>query len=63
MPGVTNYIYLGDRLTDEKYKNQQCQAVKNSDGKCIRGNNATMLVSFGNEIVNVLARRLRKVKK
>lgn len=58
------YIYLGDKLTDEKYKDRICFAVKNSENKCIRGKYSTMLVcfNFDNSIVNVLARRLRKVK-
>lgn len=56
------YIYLGDRLTTQEYKNKSCVAVKNQHDKCIRGKNSTMLVIFEkNVIVNVLARRLRKI--
>jgi len=54
------YIYRGDRLTDEKYKGQECVAVRRSDGKTIRGKNGNMLVQFGNQKVVVLARQLRK---
>lgn len=59
---MTSYIYLGDRLTTQEYKNKTCVAVKNERDKCIRGKNSTMLVIFENNvIVNVLARRLRKI--
>ncbi len=54
------YIYRGDRLTDEKYRNKHCTAVVRPDGKCIRGKNGNMLVLFGNEKVNVAGRQLRK---
>lgn len=55
------YIYLGDRLTDGKFKGQQCSAVR-IDNKCVRGKNSNMLVEFsGGEKVIVLARRLRKI--
>jgi len=56
------YIYLGDRSTDSRFKNQQCVAVRNQKGKCIRGRNGNMLVQFGKEPVVVVARLLRKVK-
>jgi len=56
---MNEYIYLGDKLTDERLKNKLCNAVRRN-GKCIRGKMSTMLVDFGNEIHNVLARRLRK---
>lgn len=59
---MTSYIYLGDRLTTQEYKNKSCVAVKNKENKCIRGKNSTMLVMFENNIIcNVLARRLRKI--
>jgi hypothetical protein len=56
-----NYIYLGDRLTDDHLKGQRCEAVQREDGKCIRGRNGSMLVRFedGTQHV-VLGRRLRK---
>lgn len=55
------YKYLGDRLTDLKYKGQLCDAVKKPNGKCIRGKNGNFLVVFASgEKVVVLGRRLRK---
>ncbi len=58
------YIYSGDRLTDPKYKGMTCEAVRRSDGKCVRGKNANMLVRFlSGETVIVLARRLRTIKR
>ena len=57
------YRYLGDRLTDAKYKSGECDAVRRPDGKCIRGKNGSMLVRFGNgQKVNVIGRLLRKIK-
>lgn len=55
------YTYLGDRLTDTKYKRATCTAVLRDDGKCIRGSNGNMLVRFqcGTKVV-VVARLLRK---
>jgi hypothetical protein len=57
------YIYRGDRYTDVKYKMQPCQPVLTSTGKCIRGKNGNMLVSFQSGICNVLARQLRRLDK
>jgi hypothetical protein len=57
----TLYKYLGDRLTDDKYKGQECEAVRNAAGKCIRGRNGSMLVSFNGINVVVIARKLRKI--
>lgn len=57
------YLYLGDRLTDNRYRGQRCVAVRRADGKCIRGKNGNMLVEFeGGERVVVIGRLLRKVK-
>jgi hypothetical protein len=56
------YIYLGDRFTDPDLKGKPCVAVRRPDGKCIRGKNGNMLVSFGGVKVIVLARLLRKTK-
>ena len=56
-----DYIYLGDRLTDPKYKRQPCKAVRKENGKCIRGKNGNMLVEFESGKVNVIARLLRKI--
>jgi hypothetical protein len=59
---MATYTYLGDRMTDPKYKKQQCDAVKRLDGKCIRGRNGNMLVKFvSGDVVNVLGRLLRKI--
>lgn len=56
------YTYLGDRLTDARFKNQPCKAVRRTDGKCIRGANGSMLVRFENGQTHVvIGRRLRKV--
>ncbi len=56
------YIYHGDRFTDHELKGKECSAVLRPDGKCIRGKNSNMLVSFNGKPVVVLARQLRKVK-
>lgn len=55
------YLYRGDRMTDPTYKDQICKAVLRNDGKCIRGKNGNMLVTFDGIKVNVIARQLRKV--
>jgi hypothetical protein len=57
------YVYLGDRSTAQLYKGQKCKAVFRADGKCIRGKNGNMLVSFREVQVVVQARLLRKIKK
>jgi len=57
------YTYLGDKLTDLKWKNLKCKAIRRPNGKCIRSKMSTMLVLFENGELNVvLARRLRKIK-
>lgn len=56
------YKYLGDRFTDPQYKGAPCEAVRRSDGKCIRGKNGSMLVSFEGKPVVVIGRLLRKIK-
>ena len=56
------YIYLGDRNTDENLRKQLCAAVRRN-GKCIRGKNGSMLVSFENGKERVIVGRLlRKLK-
>ena len=57
------YLYRGDRYTDEKYKMQPCLPVLSNTGKCIRGKNGNMLVSFQSGTVVVLARQLRRLDK
>jgi hypothetical protein len=57
------YRYLGDRHTDEQLKSLTCKAIRNANGKCIRGKNGSMLVEFeGGTKVVILARLLRKIK-
>ena len=61
MPYMSNYKYLGDRITRPELKGAHCSAVKRLDGKCIRGRNSNMLVQFkSGEKAVVLARLLRK---
>ena len=60
---VMEYVYLGDRMTDEKLKGKKCKAVRRSDGKCIRVR-LSMLVEFENgRRCTVIAPMLRKIKK
>jgi hypothetical protein len=54
------YRYLGDRLTLPQLKGRTCHAIRRHDGKCIRGRNGSMLVSFGGEKHVVIGRLLRK---
>ena len=57
---LMEYIYLGDRYTDEALRKKPCSAVRRNN-KCIRGRNGSMLVQFedGKRRV-VVARLLRK---
>ena len=57
------YLYRGDRYTDNKYKMQPCLPVLSNTGKCIRGKNGNMLVSFQSVPCIVLARQLRRLDK
>lgn len=57
------YLYRGDRYTDNRYKMQSCLPVLSNTGKCIRGKNGNMLVSFQSGTVVVLARQLRRLDK
>jgi hypothetical protein len=59
---MSEYKYLGDRFTDPKLRGKKCRAIKTIDGKCIRGRNGNMLVSFDGTPVVVIARLLRKIK-
>ena len=56
------YVYLGDRNTDEGLRKQFCSAVRRN-GKCIRGKNGSMLVEFedGKQRI-IIGRLLRKIK-
>ena len=58
---MNQYVYLGDRFTDNSLQNKECNAVRRLDGKCIRSKMGTMLVSFDGVKHIVLARRLRKI--
>jgi hypothetical protein len=49
-------------MTDPSLKGAACKAVLRADGKCIRGKNGSMLVSFSGKKVVVIARLLRKIK-
>jgi hypothetical protein len=55
------YIYLGDKLTADRYRGKLCNPVRRSDGKCVVGRKPrTQIVEFEDgERVVVLARRLR----
>lgn len=56
------YIYLGDRYTDQTLKKKLCKAERRN-GKCIRGRNGSMLVRFENgQRMVVIGRLLRKTK-
>lgn len=57
---MSEYKYLGDRLTDLRRKSS-CSAVRRNNGKCIRGKNGSMLVEFEGEKVVVIGRLLRKL--
>jgi hypothetical protein len=57
------YLYRGDRYTDNRYKMQACLPVLSNTGKCIRGRNSNMLVSFSSGTVVILARQLRRLDK
>lgn len=59
---IKRYKYLGDRATDVRFKGKECEAILRPDGKCIRGKNGSMLVSFDEIKTVVIARLLRKVK-
>lgn len=55
------YIYLGDRNTDERLRRQPCSAVRRN-GKCIRGKNGSMLVEFADGCQRVIVGRLLRKK-
>lgn len=57
---VKKYRYIGDRMTDPALKGQICQAIVRPNGKCIRGKNGSMLVSFQGVPIVVIGRLLRK---
>ncbi|QHL87523.1 hypothetical protein GU926_08765 [Nibribacter ruber] len=57
------YRYLGDKHTDPALKGALCEAVRQENGKCIRGKNGSMLVQFLSSPFPtvVIGRLLRKV--
>ena len=57
----TEYHYLGDRMTADEFRGKKCRAVYRANGKCVRGRNGNMLVSFNDKMVVVMARMLRKI--
>lgn len=57
------YLYRGDKLTSPELKMQPCIPVLQSNGKCIRGKNGNMLVSFESAKTIVLARQLMRIDK
>lgn len=57
------YLYRGDRYTDSRYRLQPCYPALSNTGKCIRGKNGNMLVSFQPGTVVILARQLRRLDK
>jgi len=57
------YYYLGDKQTAPELRKAKCNAVRRENGKCIRGKNGSMLVSFENGKKHVIiGRLLRKIK-
>ncbi|HEX5652233.1 MAG TPA: hypothetical protein VFX58_04115 [Chitinophagaceae bacterium] len=60
---MTDYMYRGDRQTDSSLRDTPCNAVRRSNGKCIRGKNGNMLVEFEGRKVVIMARQLRKIKR
>lgn len=55
------YIYHGDKQTSEALRKRPCGAVRRQDGKCIRGKNGSMLVTFDGKKTVVVGRLLRKI--
>ena len=55
---VQEYIYLGDKNTNDQLKGKKSEAVYSGTGKCIRGKNGNMLVLFNNaeEVTGVCKR-------
>ena len=63
-PSVFEYYYLGDKNTAAALRRAKCSAVRQANGKCIRGKNGSMLVRFENGEKHVIVGRLlRKFSK
>jgi hypothetical protein len=54
------YVYRGDKQTSQDLRGNLCSAVRRQDGKCIRGKNGAMLVTFGGKKTVIIGRLLRK---
>ena len=53
------YVYLGDRMTAERWRGQECDPVRRPDGRCVaRRGTALVLFADGSKIA-VNRRRLR----
>jgi hypothetical protein len=53
------YVYLGDRMTAERWRGQECDPVRRPDGRCVaRRGTALVLFADGSRIA-VNRRRLR----
>lgn len=59
---MASYLYRGDRWTDPQLKGAAVEGVQQANGKCVRGRNGNMLVTFGGRRVVVVGRQLRKVQ-
>jgi hypothetical protein len=57
------YVYLGDRLTDPRLRNMDCEPVRRSDGRCIVGKGKALVVDKWYTEYVVLRRRLRLTSK
>lgn len=54
------YRYLGDRLTDQRLRDQPCDPVRRADGRCVVGRSKQLVVFADGTRTVVLRRRLRK---
>jgi hypothetical protein len=53
------YVYLGDRMTADRWRGRECDPVRRADGRCIaRRGSALVVFDDGSKIV-VNRRRLR----
>lgn len=61
------YRYLGDRLTDERYREQPCDPVRRADGRVIVGTGKgvprNQLVRFSDGTEAVVRARLLRLRK
>lgn len=53
------YVYLGDKLTDDRFRNQPCDPIRRADGRCVVGKGKALVRFQSGEWVVVLRRRLR----